>query len=340
MSRGRTRAVLTDCWYAVAAADDVGPDLQAVRVAGRPVVLGRTASGALLALEDRCAHRAYPLSAGRVEGETVVCGLCGFAYGVDGACVSVPTQPHVPRGARVPAFPTVERHRLVWLWVGTPGRSGLARVPDLPWLDDPGWVSAGGVLDVAAGVLLLLESFADVTQVPVVAPEISPVVLQAAPPPLEVEVSETTVRLSRRFAPAPVPGWQAHALGLAGSQMLPHDQQGLFASPAAWVDHWDVTLPDGGQARMRFTQLVTPVDAGRTRLLWRVSRDFAVLDESVSQQFASMFADYYRRVADALQVQQRVLDTDGPGPEVNVSADAAALKVRAIVRQLLTEQPS
>jgi hypothetical protein len=35
-----------------------------------------------------------------------------------------------------------------------------------------------------------------------------------------------------------------------------------------------------------------------------------------------------------------VLDTDGPGPEVNVSADAAALKVRAIVRQLLTEQPS
>jgi vanillate O-demethylase monooxygenase subunit len=258
---------------------------------------------------------------------------------VDGTCLSVPTQPHVPRGARVDAFPTLERHGLVWVWVGTPGRSWLTRVPDLPWLDDPGWATTGGVLDVAAGVLLLLESFADVTQVPVVAPDITPVVLQAAPPPLEVEVSETTVRLSRQFAPGPLPEWQARVLGLAVDESLPHTQQGLFLSPAAWVDHWDVTLPGGDQARMRFTQLVTPVDATRTRLLWRVSRDFAVPDQAVSAQFASMFADYYRRVAEALQTQQAVLDTDGPGPEVSVSADAAALKVRAIVRQLLTEQP-
>jgi vanillate O-demethylase monooxygenase subunit len=340
MSRGRTKDVLTDCWYAVAPAADVGTDLMATRVAGRPVVLGRTASGALLALEDRCAHRPYPLSAGRVVGETVVCGLCGFGYGGDGACVSVPTQPHVPRGARVDAFPVVQRHGLVWVWVGTPGRSGLARVPDLPWLDDDAWADTGGVLDVAAGVLLLLESFADVTQVPVVAPDISPVVLQAAPPPLEVVVTETTVALSRQFPPGPLPAWQAAALDLPGEQRLPHDQRGLFLSPAAWVDHWDVTLPGGSQARMRFTQLVTPVDGTHTRLLWRVSRDFAVADEAVSERFSVMFADYYRRVAAALQTQQRVLDTDGPGREVNVSADAAALKVRAIVRQLLTEQPS
>jgi vanillate O-demethylase monooxygenase subunit len=339
MSRGRTRAVLTDCWYAVAAADDVGTALQALRVAGRPVVLGRTQSGALLALEDRCAHRAYPLSAGRVVGEVLECGLCGFGYDVTGACVRVPTQPNVPSGAAVRAFEVRERDGLVWVWVGEPGRASLQRLPELPWLADPQWATCAGALEVAAGFLLLLESFADVTQVSVVAPDIAPVVLSATPPDLDVVVTETTVTLSREFPPAPLPAWQARLLGRPADEAVPHTQQGSFLSPAAWVDHWDVTLPDGAAARMRFTQLVTPVDASRTRLLWRVSRDFALGDAQVDALFADMFADYYARKTAALQTQQRVLDTDGPGREVNVSADAAALRVRAIVRQLLAEQP-
>lgn len=340
MARSRTRGVLADCWYAVAASDDVTAQPLGLRVAGRPVALARTGSGAVLALEDRCAHRAYPLSTGRVEGETLVCGLCGFAYDASGACVQVPTQPNVPSGARVDAFVVAERQGLVWLWVGRSGRAAMHRVPDLRWLADPGWATAAGQHDVAAGVLLLLESFADVTQVPVVAPDITPVVLQSAPPPLEVVVTETTVSLAREFAPAPLPQWQADVLGVPADEAVPHVQHGHFVSPGAWVDHWDVTLPDAREARLRFTQLVSPVDADHSRLLWRVSRDFAVGDAAVDARLAQMFAGYYDRKVAALETQQRVLDTDGPGREVSVSADAAALKVRAIVRQLLAEQPS
>jgi vanillate O-demethylase monooxygenase subunit len=340
MARSRTRGVLTDCWYAVAAAADVTEQPRALRVADRPVALARAASGAVLALEDRCAHRPYPLSAGRVEGELLVCGLCGFAYDATGACVRVPTQPHVPSGATVGAFAVVEQQGLVWLWVGRAGRAALHRVPDLPWLDDIGWSTSAGQHEVVAGVLLLLESFADVTQVPVVAPDISPVVLQSAPPPLDVVVTETTVSLSREFAPAPLPAWQAEVVGVPAEAAVPHVQQGHFLSPAAWVDHWDVTLPDGRVARLRFTQLVSPVDAGRSRLLWRVSRDFAVGDAHVDERLTQLFTRYYDRKVAALQMQQQVLDTDGPGREVSVSADAAALKVRAIIHQLLSEQPA
>jgi vanillate O-demethylase monooxygenase subunit len=339
MSRARTPDVLLDCWYAVTASSALTTRPVSLRVAGRPVVLARTASGVVLALEDRCAHRAYPLSAGRVDGEVLVCGLCGFAYDVSGACVRVPTQPHVPSGAVVDAFPVTEQQGLVWVWVGTAGRAALTRLPDLPWLDEQGWSTTAGEQDVAAGVLLLLESFADVTQVPVLAPDIAPAALHAEPPPLEVVVTETTVSLSRDFPPAALPPWQAAALGRPTDEPLPHVQQGHFVSPAVWVDHWDVLLPDHTEARLRFTHLVTPVDASRTRVLWRVSRDFAVSDGAVSQQFEDMFAGYYQRKLAALETQQRVLDTDGPGREVSVSADAAALKVRAIVRQLLTEQP-
>jgi hypothetical protein len=35
---------------------------------------------------------------------------------------------------------------------------------------------------------------------------------------------------------------------------------------------------------------------------------------------------------------QHLLDTDGPRPEVNVSADAAALQVRKIIRNMLADE--
>ncbi len=132
------------------------------------------------------------------------------------------------------------------------------------------------------------------TQVPFVAPEIAPTVLGSEPPPLDVVVTETTVALHREFAPAPLPGWQAALVG--SDAEFATAQDAFFLSPAAWVDHWDVTAADGTAARLRFTQLVTPLERGRSRLLWRVSRDFAVTDADANATVASLFDDYYERV--------------------------------------------
>src|SRR5829696_6227038 len=39
----------------------------------RPVVIYRGASGRVIALDDRCCHRAAPLSMGRIEGDDIRC---------------------------------------------------------------------------------------------------------------------------------------------------------------------------------------------------------------------------------------------------------------------------
>ena len=328
-------SVPTDCWYAVLPAASVGRGLVAVEALGAPVVLYRTGAGAVVALEDRCAHRAYPLSAGSLDGDLVRCGLCGFGYDPSGQCVSVPTQPRVPFGAHVASYPVAERDGLVWLWLGEPGRARLHRVPELPWLGDAGWATVGETRDVAAAALLLHENFADVTQVPFVAPEIAPAALASAPP-LEVVVTETTVELRREFPASPLPAWQAELLGLSSGDGTTV-QGGFFLSPAVWVDHWDTTYA-GGVARLRFTQLVTPVDATVSRLHWRVSRDFAVEDAAADARMLEMFADYYARVVVAMETAQAALDRHGPGAEVNVAADVAALRVREIVRGMVAEE--
>ena len=97
------------------------------RALGVPVVLFRTTDGTAVALEDRDAHRPYPLSRGRLDGDTIVSGYSGFAYDARGRCVHVPTQDEIPVGARVPASPVHDDGVFVWAWLGDPARPGCGR---------------------------------------------------------------------------------------------------------------------------------------------------------------------------------------------------------------------
>src|SRR5579863_9670241 len=78
-------------WYPVAWSREVRPGKVIGReFAGEPVALFRTATGHLVALEDRCAHRQVPLHLGVVVGETLKCGYHGWAYDCSGSCIDVP----------------------------------------------------------------------------------------------------------------------------------------------------------------------------------------------------------------------------------------------------------
>ena len=109
-------------------------------------------------------------------------------------------------------------------------------------------------------------------------------------------------------------------------------------TPGLWVDRWDVHVESGGNDTkihtFRFTHAITPISSGRTRHAWRVSRNFA-LGEQAGKVLLPIFTDYYRRVQRILETMQEVLDVDGPRREINVSADAAALQVRKIIRNMV-----
>ena len=56
--------------------------LKAVRVEGREIVLARH-DGRIYALEDRCSHEEFPLSAGEVTGDQITCALHGARFELD-----------------------------------------------------------------------------------------------------------------------------------------------------------------------------------------------------------------------------------------------------------------
>lgn len=339
MREHRTTGYPRNAWYALAASTEVGAAPFGCRALGTPIVLFRVGDGSVVALGDRDAHRPYPLSLGRVEGDTIVSGYSGFAYDRTGACVRVPSQAQVPYGARVPSYPVLEEGGLVWAWLGE--RSLAERRPPVatPWLADDAWATFGGQWETAADVHLLHDNFADITHVAVVDPVISPPVLSGVAPALEVEITETTVVFHRDWPAAPMPEWQAKLTDVAPAAAFPQREEGAFLAPGLWADRWDVLVPDeqGGPQTFRFTHAVTPVDGGRTRHIWRVSRNFAPAAE-VTDVLRPIFESYYLKVREILETMQHVIDRDGYGEDVNVAADLAALQVRKILRRLVADE--
>jgi vanillate O-demethylase monooxygenase subunit len=343
MSTPRSVALPHHAWYPVAASDEVGRTPLARRLLDVAVVLYRTSDGQAVALEDRCAHRPVRLSDGRVEGDCLRSTYTGFAYDPTGRCVDVPTQPQVPYGAAVRAFPVRDDGSFVWVWAGEPGLAALRTPPDTRLLRDAAWTTLGGVLETRAGIGLLLDNFCDITHVAQLDHEIAPPALSAGPtPPLEVEVTETSVRFFRRFPAAPLPPWHAQVLQLSESAAHEQVETGEFVGPGYWVDRWTIGV-DGrdpssdGVPTFVFSHALTPVTATRTRHEWRVSRNFGS-GAAVDGVLRPLFEAYYSRVGDVLEQMQHILDTEGARPEVNVAADAAVTHVRRIVQRMVADE--
>ncbi len=115
-----------------------------------PLVVGRDAAGKAFALRDVCPHRAFPLSAGSCDGQTVECTYHGWRFDAHtGQCKEVPsiTADSKLQCDRIFAgsFPCEERDGYVWVYLANPeGRAvdrgidgtTIAPVPELPKFSD------------------------------------------------------------------------------------------------------------------------------------------------------------------------------------------------------------
>jgi vanillate O-demethylase monooxygenase subunit len=128
---------------------------------GDSLVLYRTASGKLVALEDRCVHRFAPLSLGRCEGERLRCMYHGMLYDPDGRVVEIPGENRVPARARVRSYPSVERHDWIWVWMGDAERADATSIPPAVGLSDPDWILGHGQMDYAAEARLICDNLCD-----------------------------------------------------------------------------------------------------------------------------------------------------------------------------------
>lgn len=106
-------------WYPVARSSELGRKPLAVTLMDTPLVVFRGADGEPAVVLDRCGHRNYPLSLGKVtDAGLLQCGYHGWSYDGAGQCRLVPGLREVRTQStwHVPSYATTEQDGFVWAW--------------------------------------------------------------------------------------------------------------------------------------------------------------------------------------------------------------------------------
>ena len=329
-----TTPLLRHAWYVAALASEVGRQPLARRLLDIPVLLYRRLDGSAVALEDRCAHRSFPLSRGQIVGDNVVCGYHGACYGPDGRCTQVPSQAQVPPGAMVRNFPLHEAGALVWIWPGDPALADPALVPAQPWMADPGWVSFTDRLHLKASHVRLHENLLDLTHLSFLHAN-SFGTPDYASAPFETHVDMDAGRFSqhRTVSPTRLPPLWAVPTGLGGVDAA-RVVSSSFVSPALHVvavKFYACDLPEDEQpARaIRTAHIVTPESATRTHYFIQHARNFAVDDDGITQFMHQQLLKAFQEDVDGLEAIETLLAGYAQRqPEISFQADKASLAMR------------
>jgi vanillate O-demethylase monooxygenase subunit len=161
---------LRNCWYVAAWSDEVSDGLLGRTILDEPVVLFRDQAGRAVALRDRCPHRFVPLSMGRRTSDGIMCGYHGLTFGPTGACVANPHGP-ITRALSVTAYPAVERHQQIWLWMGDPALADPAQIPNFSFLDDTSLRPLWGYMRTNANYELMTDNIMDLGHIEFLHPD-------------------------------------------------------------------------------------------------------------------------------------------------------------------------
>ncbi|OHV74806.1 oxidoreductase [Pseudofrankia sp. BMG5.36] len=331
-----TDPALRHGWHPVARSTELGDEPLGVCLLGEPWVLARL-DGAVTAFEDRCPHRLAPLSAGRVDGATLVCPYHGWRFAAGGDCVAVPALgPGVPaprRAHATAAWGVTERHGLLWVAPDEP----FSEIMDLPeeaddafgsvWLEPSRTTAAAG---------LLADNFLDTAHFPFVHAGTIGAGEDMVVPPYRVDADGDgfCVTMEQEVANPEDPGVAA------GIRPLIQRRVSTYVFRPPFMLRLRLEYPEAGiSSAIHFC--LQPEDEGATRVYTRLLRDDLGGDAA--------------RLAEAARFEQEILDEDlalqekftldglplisGDGElaeEVSIRADAAGVALRRVLAAFVT----
>ena len=286
-----------------------------------------------MAIGDRCPHRFAPLHLGCKQRDEVACPYHGLVFGPGGECTR---NPHgdgtIPKAAKVPHYPLVERWEALWIWMGDAEKADPATIPDLAEASPrSGWAFVMGHLEVPVHYEMVADNLMDLSHVPYLHPFLG--ALEELPPDFrEVRSlrqdgdtvwsmhcnlnSPITPLLSMLWDDAPplIEGyfdmrWQApsNLMLNAGAAVIGSKRRDGVAIPMA--------------------HLLTPIDEHRTHYFWSMARNRKVdapeVDEQVraginnafKNEDEAMLAECYRMMgtSDLMSLKPVLLPGDAPG---------------------------
>lgn len=333
MANRNTPFVFND-WYVAALGAEVSRSLLARKLLGRNILLFRTEGGEAVALDDRCAHRSYPLSRGTLEGDTVVCGYHGFRYDAAGDCIEVPAMATCPRSIGVRRYPLVERGPLLWIWMGDPDLADEAKVADTEYLSSPDWVCSQGYLHLPGNYVSLHENLLDLTHLSYVHAK-SFGTPDYARAPYKTELGEGHYLVRREVIPTTLPAVWGEPSDLMGIPTAARIASSEFLSPGyhrVTTSFYDSAVPESERriCSIRTAHLPTPETSRSTHYFIVHARDFALDQADVTTTMHDRLFTAFREDVEALSALEKILDDtpDDEFYEISVTTDGPSVAMR------------
>ncbi len=330
--------VLQDTWFVLGAASDIRRGQLAKRMIDEtPLLLWRSSDGNVHAIEDRCAHRRAPLSAGKLVGDTVQCPYHGWRYDTGGACVAMPSlgPGREPRpNVGVPSYPVRIRYGLVWLWWGDPDRADANLIPDIPFLhpDRPAPSVVHRSFDYETCSELVVENLLDLTHLDFVHGSMlgDPI---GGDEEMRVEYTDEVITMTRISEGRRPPKAQAALMGFPKTQ-------DLFQTMKVYVRS-GVTIGVGWQTPPGWANCIvmpnTPVSPTLTRLdgqvLVNIGTPWAL--DKLAPLLTRIITSQDNRI---LRLQRPAYSKVESRPDRSVPMDEATLRYRSLRHALIRRQ--
>jgi phenylpropionate dioxygenase-like ring-hydroxylating dioxygenase large terminal subunit len=329
---------LRDCWYVAARDEEVTRTPLRRLLLGEPVVMYRKEDGSAVALEDRCCHRRAPLSKGKVVGDALQCGYHGFTFDASGACIAIPGQERVPPSIGVHAYPLIERHGFLWIWMGAAEKSDPAHIPDFSRNSAPGWRAIGQHLPIAANYLLVVENLIDLSHVGIV--HAKTIGTDDSRAVLKFAREDKRVRLIREPTEVDTAPHNAKQ-GMGPRSRL--EKSIDFLPPCHVIIDIRTTEVAPEKAKplslgITVLNACTPETEGSTHYFWASCRDYQLEEANADTLLMKVTVDAFNEDKAILEAQQSCIALDPDAPTVNVNADWGGVQARRLVASLLEEE--
>jgi vanillate O-demethylase monooxygenase subunit len=310
-----------------------------------PVVLYRTGDGTAVALEDRCCHRHYPLSDGKVVGDELQCHYHGMRYTSDGRCTFAPGTRQAPVHARVRAYPLVARHRWLWIWMGDPALADPDLIEDFHWLDDPAWGADGRVYHVQSDYRLIIENLLDLTHLTYVHDTTIGNAATANAADVSAKQEGDAVTVTRWMIDQPPPPTYQAAGNFTGNvdrwQIIEYTPPAFLRLDVGATDT-GTGAPEGqriGGIRMRNLNAITPESATSCHYFWAQAQSFAPDDAAKTEFIVGQVETAFLQDVDVFHKQQANIQTRPDAPRVNIPGDAGGvMAIKVLERLIATER--
>ena len=332
---------LRNTWYVAGWAEDLGDEPQARVFLEEPVALFRDDQGTAHAIGGRCPHRFAPLGAGCVIDGALACPYHGLRFDRTGACVHNPHQGEAPPRVSVPVYPLVERHKLLWIWMGDAARADPALIPDFAWLAEPRWEAVRGYVVAEGHYELYSDNILDLSHANFVHPALVASSFTLGERKFWHEDGRVHVRYTR------ADDYLSEGISaMLGTEGRKQDFVGEVVWHAPAVLYFDFRAADPGTPYEEMTLLpsihaFTPETANSTHYVWATARDYALgdaeftgimrgaLEFAFEHEDAPLIRDAHRLMAgqDFWDLKPLVL-----------SGDAGGIRARRQLRKLIAAE--